>query len=224
MTKLGTIIIASIIMTSCGQNSSKQKELELREREITLREKEFASKQKDSSNSQTKLAITTTVEKINKSEKGIPKALVPIVPASNVLPTWSQNEVVDGNYPLLTGLYVGALGKKPFKLVISNVDTKNKTLSGYSVTSSSQIAFEGHYTMTIREPNSKLADNIIDFKTWIFKVILFEPTGINHTGVFQLTFNATDANGSIALGSWISYDGQLYRGIKLMDPITAQDQ
>lgn len=41
----GTIIIASLIMVSCGQNSNKQKELELRERELILKEKELALKE-----------------------------------------------------------------------------------------------------------------------------------------------------------------------------------
>jgi len=48
MTILGAIIIVSFIMVSCGQNSNKQKELELRERELALKEKEFTLKVKDS--------------------------------------------------------------------------------------------------------------------------------------------------------------------------------
>lgn len=50
MTFLAAIVIASFIMVSCGQNSNKQKELELKERELALKEKEFALKEKDSSN------------------------------------------------------------------------------------------------------------------------------------------------------------------------------
>lgn len=37
-------------MVSCGQNSNKQKELELKERELALKEKEFALKEKDTTN------------------------------------------------------------------------------------------------------------------------------------------------------------------------------
>jgi hypothetical protein len=63
MTFLGATIIASFIMVSCGQNSNKQKELELKERELALKEKEFAldSIQKISSNK-------TSVAKIPQTE------------------------------------------------------------------------------------------------------------------------------------------------------------
>ena len=37
---LGAIIIASFILVSCGQNSNKQKELELKEKELALKEKD----------------------------------------------------------------------------------------------------------------------------------------------------------------------------------------
>jgi hypothetical protein len=42
------ILTLCIFILSCGQNESKQKELELREREIAIKEKELALKQKDS--------------------------------------------------------------------------------------------------------------------------------------------------------------------------------
>jgi hypothetical protein len=41
---LGACIIAMVLFVSCGQTSSKQKELELKERELALKEKEFALK------------------------------------------------------------------------------------------------------------------------------------------------------------------------------------
>jgi hypothetical protein len=157
-------------------------------------------------------------------ERSIPKPLAPIVLASRVLPTWTQEEDIEGNYPLLTGLYVGALGRKPFKLLISNVDTVTKQLSGYSQISSSKVGFEGTYTLTIRDSDSRVAENVIAFKTWVFRVTLFEPSGLGHDGVFQVTFDVTDANGSSGIGSWISYDGQLYRELKLTDTNTAQEQ
>ena len=48
-TILGAIIIVALVIVSCGQNNSsnKQKELELKERELALKEKEFALKQND---------------------------------------------------------------------------------------------------------------------------------------------------------------------------------
>ena len=43
---LGAMLIASTILFSCGQNSNKQKELELKERELALKEKELALKER----------------------------------------------------------------------------------------------------------------------------------------------------------------------------------
>ena len=50
------ILCITTILLSCGQNDTKQKELELREREIALKEKELALKQNDSLNNNTKTA------------------------------------------------------------------------------------------------------------------------------------------------------------------------
>lgn len=67
MTISGAIVIASIIMVSCGQNNNKQKELELKERELALKEKEFYldSLQKTSSNKTSTAKSTQTENKIN---------------------------------------------------------------------------------------------------------------------------------------------------------------
>ena len=51
ITILGAIIIASFIMSSCGQNSTKQKELELKEKELALKEKQLALDSVRNSNS-----------------------------------------------------------------------------------------------------------------------------------------------------------------------------
>ena len=45
---MGAMIITSLILVSCGQNSNKQKELELEKRELALKEKELALAKKDS--------------------------------------------------------------------------------------------------------------------------------------------------------------------------------
>ena len=50
-------ISLSIFILSCGQNDTKQKELELKERELALKEKEFALKQSDTA---TNKSVTTT--------------------------------------------------------------------------------------------------------------------------------------------------------------------
>ena len=44
VTIFGVILVASLFLGSCGQNNSKQKELELRERELALKEKELQLK------------------------------------------------------------------------------------------------------------------------------------------------------------------------------------
>lgn len=69
MTILGAIFIVSFIMVSCGQNSNKQKELELKERELALKEKEFTldSVQKTSSNKTLSVKSLQTEIKNNKS-------------------------------------------------------------------------------------------------------------------------------------------------------------
>lgn len=66
ITILGAIIIASFILVSCGQNSNKQKELELKERELALKEKELALKEKDSVN--LKSSTLETVKKDSAQE------------------------------------------------------------------------------------------------------------------------------------------------------------
>jgi hypothetical protein len=58
ITFLGAVIIASFFMVSCGQNSNKQKELELKEKELALKEKELALKEKDSTNLKTETQET----------------------------------------------------------------------------------------------------------------------------------------------------------------------
>jgi len=60
------LLITIVTLFSCGQNETKQKELELKERELALKEKEFAAKQNDSV--APKVATTTsTTENIPSS-------------------------------------------------------------------------------------------------------------------------------------------------------------
>ena len=61
MTILGATIIASFMMVSCGQNSNKQKELELKEKELSLKEKELALKEKEISATDSLVKKTTKV-------------------------------------------------------------------------------------------------------------------------------------------------------------------
>jgi len=69
MTIFGAIIIASFIMVSCGQNSNKQKELELKEREVALKEKEVALRVKDSTNLKPILQETIKNEPVQETKK-----------------------------------------------------------------------------------------------------------------------------------------------------------
>jgi hypothetical protein len=169
-------------------------------------------------------AVPNALPRATVLEIDLPTPRVPITPAASVLPAWTQSEDIEGNYPVLTGLYVGALGKRPFKLVISSVDTVNKKISGYSETSTATTALEGTYTLTIEEPNSRVAENVIDFRTWVFQTTLLEPRGISGNGVFQLRFECTDVQGSSVHGTWTSWDGRLYREIRLTDTYTADER
>ena len=157
-------------------------------------------------------------------ERGIPSPRVPMTPATSVLPSWTQSEDIEGNFPMLTGLYVGALGKRPFKLVVASVDSATKRITGYTETPTATTAFDGTYTLSLEAPNSRVASNVISVRTWVFQATLFEPDGIGGNGVFQLRFAVTDAQGSSVYGTWTSYDGRLYREVKLSDPVSALER
>lgn len=47
LTIMGAIIFTLFILSSCGQNDNKQKELELKEKELALKEKELVVKEKE---------------------------------------------------------------------------------------------------------------------------------------------------------------------------------
>ncbi len=91
MTILGATIIASFIMVGCGQNSNKQKELELKERELVL-EKELALKEKDSTNLKTATQETVKKEPIQEIKK---------LPSDTKILTMTFEEYSEGDYPHL---------------------------------------------------------------------------------------------------------------------------
>jgi hypothetical protein len=78
MRHLILIMATAIFITSCGQNDTKQKELELKERELALKEKELALKTSDTSN--TKLKIVDTVKMATTVEE---KPTLPFIGSSN---------------------------------------------------------------------------------------------------------------------------------------------
>ncbi len=151
----------------------------------------------------------------------IPQPLVPIVKAANVTPQWTEKEDVTGNHALIR-LYVGAIGKKTIKLFITGVDTVNKLASGYSIAGNNSVMFEGYYTVHNREASTNQANNYIDAPETIYKLALFEPESINVNGVFQLKIHLSDLVGGFGTGSWTSYDGKLYREIRLDDTVAVQ--
>jgi hypothetical protein len=57
------ILTISFFIMSCGQNDTKQKELELKERELALKEKELALKQDTANSKNPTQAITDTIQK-----------------------------------------------------------------------------------------------------------------------------------------------------------------
>ena len=60
------MLTISLFVMSCGQNDTKQKELELKERELALKEKEFAMKEKDSVNLRTSIQEAVKKDSIKK--------------------------------------------------------------------------------------------------------------------------------------------------------------
>jgi len=72
MRHLILMMIAVIFITSCGQNDTKQKELELKEKELALKEKELNLREKD-----TAKATTVTVDTVKKSSTPEVKAASP---------------------------------------------------------------------------------------------------------------------------------------------------
>ena len=82
---LGATIIASFIMVSCGQDSNKQKELELKERELALKEK-------DSSNLKTITQETLKNDTVQETKK---------LPSDTKILTMIFEEYSEGDYPHL---------------------------------------------------------------------------------------------------------------------------
>ena len=92
MTILGATIIASFIMVGCGQNSNKQKELELKERELALKEKELTLKEKDTSNLKTVTQETVKNKPVQETKK---------MPSDTKILTMTFEDYSEGDYPHL---------------------------------------------------------------------------------------------------------------------------
>jgi hypothetical protein len=90
MTVLGVTIIASFIIISCGQNSNKQKELELKERE--LKEKEISLKEKDTTNLKAVVQDTLKNETVQETKK---------LPSDTKVLTMTFEDYEEGDFPHL---------------------------------------------------------------------------------------------------------------------------
>ena len=79
-------------MVGCGQDSNKQKELELKERELALNEKKLALKEKDSSNLKTITQETLKNDTVQETKK---------LPSDTKILTMIFEEYSEGDYPHL---------------------------------------------------------------------------------------------------------------------------
>lgn len=90
MTILVPTIIASFIIIGCGENSNKQKELELKERE--LKEKEISLKEKDSTNLKAVAKETLKEETLQVTKK---------LPSDTKVLTMTFEDYSEGDFPHL---------------------------------------------------------------------------------------------------------------------------
>ena len=105
------LLISVAALFSCGQNDTKQKELELKERELALKEKEFASKQNDTSH----LIPAAQVAKKNDTVPVIKKA-----PADGKIMTMTFEEYSEGDYPHLIFKDIATKEEYDFRFISDN--------------------------------------------------------------------------------------------------------
>lgn len=105
------IICITVLVLSCGQTDTKQKELELKERELALKEKEFASKQNDTSH----LIPATQEAKKNDTVPVIKKA-----PADGKVMTMIFEEYSEGDYPHLIFKDISTKEEYDFRFISDN--------------------------------------------------------------------------------------------------------
>jgi len=84
------LLVAIATLFSCGQNDTKQKELELKERELALKEKEFAAKQTDTSH------LIPAAQEVKKSDT---VAVIKKAPTDGKIMTMTFEEYSEGDYP-----------------------------------------------------------------------------------------------------------------------------
>jgi len=105
------LVIFTFAFLSCGQNETKQKELELKERELAIKEKEFAAKLNDSSHL---MPATQEAKKID---------TVPIIkkaPADGKIMTMTFEEYSEGDYPHLIFKDISTKEEYDFRFISDN--------------------------------------------------------------------------------------------------------
>lgn len=118
------IIIASFLLISCGQTSTRKKELELKEREIALKEKELSLKEKGVLASDSIIPEKDKVQKSNQSnmeKENKNSAISEIETQCNILNIWLKDAI---GYN--TGININSFKKsnlnsaQNYKILISN--------------------------------------------------------------------------------------------------------
>lgn len=214
------ILFITISLLSCGQNDTKQKELELKERELALKEKELELKDKVSNTSMTDTANSKEVSSQIEVDQNVPTAKVPLTKAADIRkihPACNESNTphTEGFAPLVD-MYCGVLGQKPIEIYITSQNESNKTVKGYSVVGNSKTSFEGRYIAKVHKGTGKNDD----YDNTIYSLILREPVTSNKNGVFSLKLFISDQTRD-GDGTWTSYDGMLYRGINIYDRLNA---
>lgn len=104
-------IIFTFALLSCGQNETKQKELELKERELALKEKELVLREKDSSH----LIPAAQEVKINDTVPVIKKSLT-----DGKIMTMTFEEYSEGDYPHLIFKDIATKKEYDFRFITDN--------------------------------------------------------------------------------------------------------
>lgn len=203
------IFLLALTILSCGQSDTKQKELELKEKELALKEKELEHKQNESN----RVSSDSNNVKIINTDDDIPVPKVVLTEVADyrkVHPPCNQDLAASKGY----GLDCGVLGNKAIEIHWANTDNK-KVVSGYTVVNNNKTLFEGKLISTGIKKASGRKD-ILEFDETVYTYILREPKTSNKNGVFQLKIYRNDTY-EYGEGTWISYDGMLYREIFLYD-------
>lgn len=150
-------------------------------------------------------------------KKSLPEPKVEITRAGQNYPDCNFDNCPSGNHPLID-MYCGALGLKGIEIYITVVDPSTNSVSGYSIVNKSRTNFEGTYSKRIHKAAEVQASNIIDVNSSIYTITLWEPDHLLKNGVFKLELDISDI-GRTGFGSWVSYDGMLYREIVIVDKL-----